>query len=145
MAKQFFIEGQQVHEDAELDYFVGGVQFNETAATTPITPGTIAFVSSGPAQISLEETVAASGGEGAITRQWQRNEDGGAYSDLVGETAATLDDTDVDAGILYGYRCHYTDEGSGDEVSNAVLVEVYSGGASGEGGAPSVFISSVIR
>lgn len=143
MARQWYAAGQR-YESADTEYYANG-QLNEVAASTPITAGTIAFVSSGPAQISLEQTVAPSGGEGTIALQWERNEDGGAYGELTGETGTTLDDTDVEAGVLYGYRIHYTDEGAGDEYSNVVFVEVYSGGAIGEGGAPSIFMSSVIR
>lgn len=99
-----------------------------------IIPGTIVLTHAGPGEIKLTETVAATEGDGIIVRQWQRSVNGGAYSDLVGETGATLTDTDVAPdGTQYTYRIHYTDDGIGDEVSNDVTSIAYNGGTGGGG------------
>jgi hypothetical protein len=79
-----------------------------------IDPGTIAFISTGPAGITIHSATAASGGIGSLSYQWRRSEDGGAYSDLVGKTAADLglDDTATTPYVAYRYRRRVTDSDS---------------------------------
>jgi hypothetical protein len=103
-----------------------------TAAGAALSAGTASFVSSGPAGIAVSAT-APSGGSGAITYQWERNEDGGSYADLTGETAlACDDDTATTPGVLYGYRLKQTRNAT-TVTTNAVTAEVYDGGVVGDG------------
>lgn len=102
----------------------------------PLAAGTASFVSSGPAGISVEANAPTDGVE-PYSYQWERNQDGGSYSDLSGATSLTLDDTTATTGgVLYGYRCKQTDSADpADTVTtNAVTAEVYDGGALGGGG-----------
>lgn len=110
----------------------------------PLVAGTASFVGSGAAGISVEATAPTDGEGAGPTYQWERNEDGGSYSDLTGETSLTCDDDTVTTGILYGYRCKQT-RGSETVTTNTVTAEVYEGGAIGGGGSSSIFQSSVIR
>ena len=106
--------------------------------------GTASFVSSGPAGISVSATD-ATGGTAPYTYQWERNEDGGSFADLTGETALTCDDdTATSEGVLYGYRLKYTDNVAATVTSNTVTAEVYDGGPL-TGGGSSIFQTSVIR
>lgn len=106
--------------------------------------GTASFVSSGPAGISVSATDATGGSE-SYTYQWERNEDGGAFSDLVGETTlACTDETAVTEGVLYGYRVKYND-GVDTVTSNTVTSEVYDGGPLAGGGGSNLFQTHVIR
>lgn len=117
------------------------ILFGPTGAPSP-TPGVASFVSSGPGGISVSATE-ATGGTGPYTHQWQRNTDGGSYSNLTGATALTLDDTTAVSGHLYGYKLVYTDTLSATATSNAVTAEVYSGGAlGGGGGTGTVFLTT---
>lgn len=114
------------------------------------TAGTASFVSSGPASIAITATDAA-GGTSPYTYQWQRNEDGGSYSDLTdgggvsGATTLDLVDGSAEAGTLYGYRLVYTDDDAATATSNVVTAQVYSGGSIGGGTGSSPFQSSLIR
>lgn len=108
--------------------------------------GTVVFSSSSPTTIVMTESVAASGGVGGITRQWQRNDNGGAYSNLSGQTGATCTDSaSLVVGHLYGYRVVYTDSGSNTATSNAVTAQLYTGGAIGTGSLPAQIGSPMIR
>jgi hypothetical protein len=114
-------------------------------SVTPLTAGVASFVSSGPAGISVSAT-APTAGTGPYTYQWERNEDGGAYSDLVGETAlACTDSTATDEGVLYGFRCKQTDAVAATVTTNAVTAEVYDGGALAGGLGGSIFGGGVVR
>jgi hypothetical protein len=106
---------------ARVRHSDGGGLWSDWSDPTPtfqtvglLNPGTIAFVSTGPAGITVNSTAPASGGVGEITYQWRRSEDGGAYSDLVGKTAADLglDDTATVAEVAYRYRRRAADEDS---------------------------------
>lgn len=111
--------------------------------------GTASFVSSGPAGITVSATDATSG-TSPYTYQWQRDEGGGSYSDLVdgggvsGSTTLDLVDGSATAGTLYGYQLVYTDAVAATATSDAVTAEVYSGGALA-GGVLNPFSSAVIR
>jgi hypothetical protein len=120
----------------------------QTPPLTPITPGVIAFVSSGPAAIVVAEADAPADGEGTIARQWQRSVDGGSYADVSGATSPTLTDTGVATGEAYRYRLRYTDSESQTADSNLVgPIYVYEGGSieGGGGTRPSMFSSPIIR
>lgn len=109
----------------------------------PLTAGTASFVSSGPAGISVSAT-APTGGSGALSYQWERNADGGAYADVAGATGLSLtDSTATTVGVLYGYRLKQT-RGSDTVTTNVVTSQVYSGGAL-TGGSRNIFGGSVIR
>lgn len=111
----------------------------------PLTAGTASFVASGPGGISVEATD-ATGGATPYTYQWERNEDGGSFSDVSGATSLTLDDsTATTTDVLYGYRLKYTDDDSAVVTSNTVTGQVYEGGVIGVGGSSQIFQSSVIR
>lgn len=105
----------------------------------PLVAGVASFVSSGPAGISISATD-ASGGFPAYTYQWQRNANGGSYSNLSngggvsGATMRNLLDGSAVAGTLYGYRLVYTDLSTATVTSNAVTAQLYLGGAIGSGG-----------
>jgi hypothetical protein len=104
--------------------------------STPLSAGTASFVSSGPGGISVSATAPADGTGAGPTYQWERNSDGGSYSDVSGATSLTLtDSTATTAGVLYRYRCKQT-RGSETVTTNAVAAQFYSGGAisSGAGG-----------
>jgi hypothetical protein len=114
------------------------------AGGAALAAGTASFVSSGPAGISVSATD-ATGGTAPYTYQWERNEDGGAFGDLAGETSLTCnDDTATDEGVLYGYRLEYTDAVAAEATSNEVTAEVYDGGPL-TGGGSTIFATSVIR
>lgn len=107
--------------------------------------GTASFVSSGPAGISVSATD-ATGGTAPYTYQWERNEDGGGFAALSGETAlACTDETAVTEGVLYGYRLVYTDDVAAQVTSNTVTAEVYDGGPLVGGGGSNVFATHIIR
>ena len=100
--------------------------------------GTASFVSSGPAVINVTATD-ATGGTPAYTYQWQRNSNGGSYSNIsgigvTGDTTRTLSDGTVTPGTLYGYKLVYTDSAAGTVTSNAVTAQAYTGGALTSGG-----------
>ena len=112
-----------------------------------LTAGVASFVSSGPAVINMTATN-ASGGTPAYTYQWQRNSNGGSYSNLTGigvtgDTTPTLSDATVTPGTLYGYKLVYTDSVAATATSNAVTAQAYTGGVLGS--ASSIFQSSVIQ
>ncbi len=115
-------------------------------ASTPLAAGVASFVSSSPTQILVTATD-ATGGTAPYTYQWQRNSNGGSYSNISngggvsGATTRSLTDGSVVAGILYGYRLVYTDNVSATATTSAVTAQLYSGGALGGGG--SVFRSGV--
>lgn len=117
--------------------FVAGV------AGAALAAGTASFVSSAPGGISVAATD-ATGGTPAYTYQWQRNANGGSYSNLSGATSLTLTDSTASAGTLYGYKLVYTDALSATVTSNVQTAQVYSGGAL-TGGILSPFSSAVIR
>lgn len=130
--------------DAEGNFladFSDAAVTNDSTQTAPLTAGTASFVSSGPGGIAVTATD-ATGGTAPYTYQWERNEDGGSYSDLTdgggvsGATTLSLTDGSATAGTLYGYRVKYTDDaGSPATVtSNAVTAQVYTGGALTGGG-----------
>lgn len=135
-----------MHEDAatnQSDVETSASFETDPAPEDPLTAGTASFVSSGPAGISVIATDATGGSE-SYTYQWERNEDGGSFSDLTGETAlACDDDTATTPGVLYGYRVKY-DDGVDEVTSNTVTASVYEGGPL-TGGSSSIFQSSVIR
>lgn len=101
--------------------------------------GTASLTSSGPAGIVVT-AADASGGTSPYTYQWQRNSNGGSYSNLSngggvsGATTRTLTDGSAVAGTLHGYRLAYTDAAAATATSNAVTAQLYSGGAIGSGG-----------
>lgn len=102
-----------------------------TKAGAALSAGTASFVSSGPAGIAVSATD-ASGGSSPYSYQWERNEDGGSFSNLSGETAlACTDETATTPDVLYGYRLKYTDNAAATIRSNTVTAEVYDGGAIG--------------
>lgn len=117
---------------------------------TPISAGTASFLASGPAGITMEATD-ASGGTAPYTYQWQRNEDGGSYSDLTdgggvsGATTLELVDGSAVEDVLYRYKLVYTDDDSATATSNVVTAQIYSGGSIGGGSGSSPFQSSLIR
>lgn len=120
---------------------------NNSTQTTTLAAGTASFVSSGSAGIVVTATD-ASGGATPYAYQWQRNEDGGSYSNISngggvsGATTLTLTDGSATTGILYGYRLVYTDDDSDTATSNAVTAQIYSGGPL-EGGGCAVFGNGV--
>jgi hypothetical protein len=99
-----------------------------------LTAGTASFVTSGPAGISVEATASSNGDGAGPTYQWERNADGGSYADLSGKTSLSCtDSTATTAGVVYRYRCKQT-RGTDTVTTNAVVAQVYEGGAIGSGG-----------
>jgi hypothetical protein len=88
------------------------------------------LVSSGPSAISLF-VFTATGGIPPYTYQWERNTDGGSYSNLSGATSFAVTDSTAVLGHLYGYRCVATDSEStpATVTSAAVTAQIYTGGA----------------
>jgi hypothetical protein len=138
--------GSSSHNSTEIGHGICSVantalrydDFEVTAigGSTPLSAGTASFVSSGPGGISVSATAPADGTGAGPTYQWERNSDGGSYSDVRGATSLTLtDSTATTAGVLYRYRCKQT-RGSETVTTNAVAAQFYSGGAisSGAGG-----------
>lgn len=124
--------------------FSGAAVTNNSTQTTSLTAGTASFVSSGPAVINVSST-AATGGTSPYTYQWQRNVDGGSYSNLSGKTSLSCSDTTATAGHSYRYKCVQTDNVSAVVTTNATpSAQVYSGGLIG-GSSGSVFASPLIR
>jgi hypothetical protein len=114
--------------------------FKPSATVLPLVAGTASFVSSGPGGIALSAT-AATGGVAPYTRQWQRNTNGGSYSNLSGATSLTVTDTTATAGNLYGYRVVYTDSATptpSTVTGTAVFAQLYTGGSIGAGGVPRI-------
>ncbi len=111
-----------------------------------LTAGTASFISSGPAAINVSATD-ATGGSTPYTYQWQRNADGGSYSNISngggvsGATTLTLTDGSAVAGILYGYKLVYTDALTATATSNIITAQIYTGGSLT--GGSSVFRSGV--
>ncbi len=109
-------------------------------AAPALTAGAASFVSSGPASIAVT-AADATGGTAPYTYQWQRNSNGGSYSNISngggvsGATTLSLTDGSATAGTLYGYRLVYTDNVSATATSNAVTAQAYTGGALTGGGA----------
>lgn len=135
-----------MHEDAATNQSTVATSSSFTTEATPadLTAGTASFVSSGPGGIAVEATD-ATGGTTPYTYQWERNEDGGSYSDVSGATSLSLSDsTATTGGVLYGYRLKYTDDAAATVTSTAVTAQVYSGGALGSGGF-NPFSSPLIR
>lgn len=98
-----------------------------TASAPSLVAGVASFASAGTTTITLTATD-ASGGTAPYTYQWQRNVDGGAYSNLSGKTSLTCSDTTPTAGHAYGYKLVYTDNASVTATSNAVTgLTVYAG------------------
>lgn len=120
-----------------------------TNAPLPLTAGTASFVSSGPSTIVVTSTD-ASGGTPSYTYQWQRNVNGGSYSNISngggvsGATTKTLTDGSVSGTNLYGYKLVFTDSASGTATSNSVTAQRYTGGAIAGGGG-TVIGSPIIR
>jgi hypothetical protein len=108
-------------------------RFAPRTAPAALAAGAASFVSSGPGGISVEAT-APTGGSGALSYQWERNEDGGAYGDLAGQTAlACADTTATTPAVAYRFRCKQT-RGVDTVTTDAVLAYVYSGGSLAGGG-----------
>ena len=117
-----------------------------SAALTPpgstLTAGTASFGTSSATTITISATDATNGTP-AYTYQWQRNSNGGAYSNLSngggvsGATTRSLTDASGTSGVLYGYRLVYTDSASATATSNAVTAQLYSGGPL-TGGTPQI-------
>jgi hypothetical protein len=98
-----------------------------------LTAGTASFVTSGPAGISVSATASSNGDGAGPSYQWERNENGGSYSDLSGKTSLSCtDSTATTAGVVYRYRCKQT-RGTDTVTTNAVVAQVYEGGAIGAG------------
>lgn len=96
--------------------------------------GTASFVYAGPTSISVTATAPSNGSGAGPTYQWERNANGGSYSDVSGATSLALtDSTGLSAGVLYGYRCKQT-KGVETVTTNAVTAQLYSGGALTSGG-----------
>jgi hypothetical protein len=120
--------------------FSGTSVTNNSTRTSTLTSGSASFVSSGPASI-LVTCADATGGTPSYTYQWQRNADGGSYSNISngsgvsGATTRTLTDGSPTTGHLYGYRMVTTDSAGtpASATSNAVSAIVYSGGPLGGG------------
>ncbi len=106
---------------------------------TALASGTASFVSSSPTAIVVTATD-ATGGTAPYTYQWQRNSNGGSYSNISngggvsGATTLTLTDGSASAGTLYGYKLVYTDSVAAPATSNAVTAQIYTGGALTGGG-----------
>jgi hypothetical protein len=121
----------------------------QSAAGAALTAGTASFVSSGPGGVAVT-AADATGGTAPYTYQWERNANGGSYSNLSngggvgGATTRDLTDGSAAAGTLYGYRLKYTDSAGtpATVTSNAVTAQVYTGGAL-TGGGSSIFRSGV--
>lgn len=102
--------------------------------------GVVSFVSSGVAGVTITATN-ATGGYTPYAYQWQRNANGGAYSNISngggvsGATTLTITDNSESVGVLYGYRLVYMDNLSNSVTSNAVTAQVYTGGAVSGGAA----------
>lgn len=93
-----------------------------------MTPGVISFLFSGVSGIEWEATDATAG-TAPYTYQWQRNENGGAFSNLSGKTSLSLtDETATTPDVLYGYRLVYTDADTTTVTSNEETAELYEGG-----------------
>jgi hypothetical protein len=108
------------------------------APADPLVAGTASFESSGPDGISVSATAPSDGTGAGPTYQWERNADGGSYSNVSGATSLTLTDTTATTtGVLYRFRCKQT-RGSETVTTNAVAAQVYEGGAIGSGGAGAV-------
>lgn len=104
------------------------------AATGPLVAGTASFVHSGPGGISVLAPAPTGGTGTGPTYQWERNANGGSYSDLAGATALALDDTTaMTEGVLYGYRCKQA-RGTDTVTTNVVTAQVYPGGSIGVAG-----------
>lgn len=114
----------------------------KVATALSLTAGTASFVSSGTAGVVVTASD-ATGGTAPYTYQWQRNANGGSYSNISngggvsGATTLTLTDGSAVAGTLYGYKLVYTDNVSATVTSNAVAAQLYTGGALGSGGGTS--------
>ena len=113
--------------------------------------GTATFVSSGPLGITVSATD-ATGGTLPYTYQWQRNTNGGSYSNLsngggvTGATTLNLFDGSAVVGNLYGYKLVYTDAAPQSATSNSVTAQVYTGGTlTSGGGVFPIFGSLIIR
>lgn len=116
-----------------LDTFIRFDDFQFIPETpSGLTPGSVSFVFSGVDGIEMEATDATEG-TAPYSYQWQRNEDGGSYSDLSGETTLSLTDDTAIEGVYYGYRLVYTDDETDVVTSGAVFVQVYLGGSFGSG------------
>ena len=119
------------------------------APGAPLSAGTASFVSSGPAAI-LASATDATGGSTPYTYQWQRNADGGSFSNISngggvsGATTLALTDGSGSGGVLYGYRLVYTDALTATATSNAVTAQVYTGGGLGGGGS-GIFGGAIVR
>lgn len=97
-------------------------------APPSLTAGVASFVSSGPGGIAVTATDATNG-TAPYTYQWQRNTNGGSYSNLSGATSRSITDATASAGTLYGYKLVYTDNASATVTSNAITAQVYTGGS----------------
>ena len=119
---------------------------NSTQVASSLTAGTTTFVSSGPITtgISVLATAATNGSGSGPTYQWQRNTNGGTYSNLSGATSLSLTDTTAVAGNLYGYQCVQT-RGSSNVTTNAVTAQIYNGGPLSSGAVGSIIGCSFIR
>jgi hypothetical protein len=116
--------------------FSGTSVTNNGTHTSTLTSGPASFVSSGPASI-LVTCADATGGTPPYTYQWQRNFDGGSYSNISngsgvsGATTRTMTDGSPTTAHLYGYRMITTDSAGtpASVTSNAVSAMVYPGGS----------------
>lgn len=112
-----------------------------TPIAAPLAAGVASFVSSGTAGI-VGTATEATGGTSPYSHQWQRNTDGGSYSNLSDgggvSGAATLNiaDGSAVAGHLCGYELVYTDSAGtpATATSNAFTAQVYAGGPLTAGG-----------
>jgi hypothetical protein len=102
------------------------VDSNEVAVTTDavgaLVGGTIAEVTHTSTTTQLSSSVAASGGTGAITYQWQRKAGAGSYANVSGATSATLTDSGLTASTLYTYKRIATDALAATAASNEVAI-----------------------
>lgn len=118
-----------------------GTDTSNVVVASLLVAGVASFVSSGPDAIILAATDATDG-TSPYTYQWQRNEDGGSYTDLTdgggvsGSTTLDLTDGSVAEDILYRYKLVYSDsaETPMTDTSNIVAAQVYMGGALTTGG-----------
>lgn len=118
-------------------------------SSSTLTAGVASFVSSGPTAITVSATD-ATGGLAPYTYQWQRNTNGGSYSNIsngggvTGATTLTLIDGSAVAGNLYGYKLVYTDSALSTDTSNVVTAQIYTGGSLGGGSSVFPVIGSLI-
>lgn len=93
-----------------------------TPTPSPLTAPVVSLVSSDATGNQLSRTD-STGGTAPITYQWQRGT-AGTFTDLVGETGATLLDATATPGTLYSYRVVATDAAAATATSNVVDAQV---------------------